>query len=60
MSKDENTVKAPSCTLEALVANTCFCKLKTTCADKNSSACLREKNIYADFMQQKFETTKRF
>jgi hypothetical protein len=40
-------------TLEQLVANTCFCKLKATCSDKNSSECLRHKNIYAEFMQQK-------
>lgn len=59
MIKDENTGKAVISSLEALVANTCFCKLKTSCDDKNSIACLRDKNIYAEFMQQKFEATKR-
>ena len=42
-------------TLQQLVDNTCFCKLRETCSDKNSSECLRHKNIYAEFMQQKRE-----
>jgi hypothetical protein len=52
MTKDENNnaVLAP---LESLVANTCFCKLKEKCEDKNSTECMRERNIYAEFMAQK-------
>jgi hypothetical protein len=42
--------------LEELVANTCFCKLKATCPDKNSSECMRHRNIYAEFMAEKRET----
>jgi hypothetical protein len=59
MTKHESTGNASATTLEALVANTCFCKLKTSCSDKNSSDCMRHKNIYAEFMQQKSEATKR-
>jgi hypothetical protein len=40
-------------TLEQMIANTCFCKLKEFCPDKNSAECMRHKNIYAEFMQQK-------
>lgn len=38
-------------TLEQMVANTCFCKLRETCPDKNSSECMRHRNIYAEFRQ---------
>jgi hypothetical protein len=41
--------------LDELVANTCFCKLKASCPDKNSSECMRHRNIYAEFMAQKRE-----
>ena len=40
-------------TLEKMLANTCFCKLKEMCPDKNSSDCMRHHNIYDEFMQQK-------
>ena len=50
---DKNSENGALTTLEQLVANTCFCKLRATCSDKNSSECLRHKNIYAEFMQQK-------
>lgn len=36
--------------LEQMVANTCFCKLRERCADKNSSECMRHRNIVAEFM----------
>jgi hypothetical protein len=39
--------------LEQMLAKTCFCKLREFCEDKNSSDCLRNKNIYHEFMQQK-------
>ena len=46
--------KAPEITtLTQMVANMCFCKLKEFCVDKNSSTCMRHKNIYAEFMQHK-------
>jgi len=40
-------------TLEQMVANTCFCKLREYCPDKNSAECMRHRNIYAEFMAQK-------
>jgi hypothetical protein len=40
-------------TLEQMLAKTCFCKLREFCDDKNGSECLRNKNIYDEFMQQK-------
>jgi hypothetical protein len=39
--------------LEALVENTCFCKLRSHCPDKNSAECMKHKNIYVEFMQEK-------
>ena len=51
---DMTTNKAPeTTTLTQMVANMCFCKLKEFCVDKNSSTCMRHKNIYAEFMQHK-------
>jgi hypothetical protein len=44
--------KTPT-TLEQMVDNTCFCKLKEFCPDKDSAECMRHKNIYQEFMQQK-------
>ena len=37
-------------TLEAMMADTCFCKLREKCDDKNSADCLRHKNLYAEAM----------
>ena len=45
-------------TLEQMLAKTCFCKLREFCEDKNSSDCLRNKNIYHEFMQQKHPHAK--
>lgn len=45
-------------TLEQMLAKTCFCKLREFCDDKNSSDCLRNKNIYAEFMQEKHPHAK--
>ena len=36
--------------LEKLVANSCDCKLRAKCADKNSADCLKHRNIYAEEM----------
>jgi hypothetical protein len=36
--------------LEELVANTCFCKLREQCTDKNSAECMAHRNLYAEFM----------
>lgn len=44
-------------TLEQMVANTCFCKLREHCADKNSATCMRHRNIYAEFMAQKHQAS---
>jgi len=40
-------------TLDALVKQMCFCKLRTYCLDKTSPECLKHHNIYAEFMQNK-------
>jgi len=40
-------------TLEEIVANTCFCKLRETCHDKHSTDCMRNRNIYQEFMESK-------
>ena len=40
-------------TLEEMVNITCFCKLKEFCIDKNSSECMRHRNIYQEFMANK-------
>jgi len=38
--------------LEETMAKTCFCKLRETCPDKTSVDCLKERNIYKEFMQK--------
>ena len=48
----EPTSTAPT-NLDEMLAKTCFCKLREFCDDKNSSECLRHRNIYAEFMLQK-------
>lgn len=45
-------IKKPT-TLEQMIAITCFCKIKEFCPDKNSTECMRHKNIYDEYMQQK-------
>lgn len=49
----DQPVNQEAVTLEQLVAQTCFCKLREHCADKNSAECMRHRNIYAEFMLQK-------
>jgi len=39
--------------LEQMVANTCFCKLREHCEDKNSNECMRHRNIVAEFIAEK-------
>ena len=51
-NKDASNGDAPT-TLDEMLAKTCFCKLREFCNDKNSNECLRNKNIYDEFMQQK-------
>jgi len=41
------------CTLEQMIAKTCFCKLKEFCPDKESADCMRHRNIYQEFMSKK-------
>jgi hypothetical protein len=36
--------------LDEMVAMTCFCKLRETCVDKTSAACMKHRNIYQEFM----------
>jgi hypothetical protein len=38
--------------LEETMAKTCFCKLRESCPDKNSIDCLKDRNIYKEFMQK--------
>jgi hypothetical protein len=48
-----NSVKTQTSTietLEAMIAKTCFCKLREICDDKTSPECLMHKNIYAEAM----------
>lgn len=52
MIKNLNS-KAEITSLEQMVANTCFCKLREQCVDKNSPECMRHRNIVAEFMSQK-------
>jgi hypothetical protein len=39
--------------LESMVNNTCFCKLREQCKDKNSPECMRHRNLVAEFMADK-------
>ena len=36
--------------LEQLVAESCDCKLRAKCVDKNSVDCLKHRNVYAEVM----------
>ena len=54
MQTDNTTIK-PLTPLEALFAKTCFCKFRESCDDMNSSECMRHRNIYKEFMQEKRE-----
>ena len=47
-------ISTPSNTLsvlESLIAQSCTCKLREICLDKNSEDCLQHKNIYAQEMR---------
>jgi hypothetical protein len=48
-SKSHSTLTS----LEKMVSSTCFCKLRERCEDKNSSECMRNRNVYAEFMAMK-------
>ncbi len=43
--------------IERMVAKTCFCKLRAQCEDKNSTQCMRHRNIVAEFMLAKHSTS---
>ena len=56
MNQDKITssqLTSQATTLEQMVNNTCFCKLKEFCLDKNGSECMRHRNIYQEFMATK-------
>ncbi|MCB4810008.1 hypothetical protein LG204_01610 [Methylovorus menthalis] len=36
--------------IETLGQYTCFCKLRAFCADKSAESCLRERNLYQEFV----------
>jgi len=45
----EKSIQNPALkALEALVLETCFCKLRSHCIDKSSADCLKNHNIYAE------------
>ncbi len=50
MTNSANTPMSSLKTLEAMVAKTCFCKLREICEDKTSPECLKHKNLYAEAM----------
>lgn len=39
--------------LAQMVAVTCFCKLRERCDDKDSTKCMRNRNIVGEFMAAK-------
>ncbi|MDZ4099868.1 MAG: hypothetical protein U1E13_14405 [Methylophilaceae bacterium] len=49
----KTTTTQSSISLQELVANTCFCKLREQCPDKSSAECMAHRNIYAEFMLAK-------
>lgn len=49
----DNSIDSRITSLEALVANTCFCKLKNVCPDKTSLECMKHRNIYQEFNQSR-------
>jgi len=53
---DVSSAKAPRSNtlaiLEKVIADSCECKLRAKCEDKNSADCLKHKNIYAEAMQK--------
>lgn len=53
MANQENYPEAT--TLDEMVAHVCFCKLRSMCFDKDSMECMRNRNIYAEFMMKKSE-----
>ncbi len=55
MQKTSNTMLNA---LEKMVARTCFCKLREQCEDKNSATCMRNRNIYAEYMASKRQVRK--
>jgi|APCry1669188970_1035186.scaffolds.fasta_scaffold309222_1 hypothetical protein len=51
--KQQNEYERSSLSLlEEMMSKTCFCKLRETCPDKDSCDCLKERNIYKEFMQK--------
>ena len=49
-----NELNAPTLnSIEKIITNTCFCKLRSFCPDKTSSNCLKHHNIYQEFMKNK-------
>lgn len=56
MNNQANQQDNRATSLEELVANTCFCKLREFCHDKNSAECMKHRNIYQEFMQSKSTT----
>lgn len=58
MDLNKSNTKNSPVNLEQMVANTCFCKLRETCPDKNSSDCMRHRNIYAEFRQAQYVPKK--
>jgi hypothetical protein len=52
MSQPQNNSQTSLNQLEEIMAKTCFCKLRESCPDKTSHECLKDRNIYKEFMQK--------
>ena len=48
--KQHEVARTESSSIEAMVKNSCMCKLRESCPDKHAKEFLRERNLYAEFM----------
>jgi hypothetical protein len=55
MNFNKNNENLHATTLEQLVANACFCKLRGFCNDKESNQCMQHRNLYQEFMEKELE-----
>jgi hypothetical protein len=52
MSQAQENSQTSLSHLEEILAKTCFCKLRESCPDKTSHECLKDRNIYKEFMEK--------
>ncbi len=48
--KQHDAASTEPSSIEAMVKNSCMCKLRESCSDKHAKECLRDRNLYAEFM----------